>query len=103
MNRLKTTATLLLKLRTFADALDGAVARDRSGLEKHESILNSFGYYVDGVCDAFGFYFFVKGCELYLNGKPKHRLQSVLIVSAFGVNSVLVKLLHFTGNNNKEK
>lgn len=62
-----------LKFRTFADALDGVLARDYLGIKKHQSIVNSFGYYIDGIADAIGFLFFVLGVQIYLKKQSKFK------------------------------
>lgn len=57
---------LVFQLRTFFDALDGIVARERNGITKHISQVGTSGYFVDGVCDTIGFTAFLIRVWVYL-------------------------------------
>lgn len=62
-------AVFMFALRTWFDALDGLVARERRHMVQFVSLRDTSGYVVDGVADACGFTVFLIGCFLYLRKK----------------------------------
>lgn len=70
---------LVFQIRTFLDALDGIVARERRGITKHVSQVGTAGYIIDGTCDSIGFFVFVIGIWLYLRKSVPRQCKYVLI------------------------
>ncbi|XP_022661496.1 ceramide phosphoethanolamine synthase-like isoform X1 [Varroa jacobsoni] len=62
-------AIFMFCLRTWFDALDGLVARERQHIAAFVSLRDTSGYIVDGVADACGFSVFLIGCFFYLKRK----------------------------------
>ncbi|OQR75251.1 hypothetical protein BIW11_08543 [Tropilaelaps mercedesae] len=62
-------AILMFCVRTWFDALDGLVARERQHIAAFVSLRDTSGYVVDGVADACGFSVFLTGCFFYLKRK----------------------------------
>ncbi|XP_003747113.1 ceramide phosphoethanolamine synthase [Galendromus occidentalis] len=62
-------AVFMFCLRTWFDALDGTIARERRHMVQFVSLRNTSGYVVDGVADACGFSVFLIGCFFFLRRK----------------------------------
>ncbi|RWS21815.1 hypothetical protein B4U80_02540, partial [Leptotrombidium deliense] len=63
--------------RTFFDALDGIVARERLGIKNFVSLQSTSGFLVDATADTFGFSAFLFGCYIYLRRNiPKKRYNN---------------------------
>ena len=71
-------AVLFFQVRTFFDALDGIVARNRLGIFFHVSLVSTSGYFVDAVADTIGFTLVVLACYIFLERKTyanKHYIR----------------------------
>jgi len=66
---------LLFELRSMLDSYDGLVARARSGTKAMAQVSGSWGYWMDGICDAVGTCFFFVACWILLQRRQQHLRQ----------------------------
>lgn len=98
-------SVLMFQMRTWLDDLDGALARVRMGIETHESLENTSGYIVDGVCDAIGFAAYLFGCYILLiklnSSSKRDDCSDTRNISHF--DSTYVTLPHSENLNSKQQ
>ena len=86
-------AFVFFQLRNWLDDLDGVVARSRLGITHHVSLQNTFGYLVDGLCDAVGFVAIVWATYLYLKRSHYITYRQVKAAPADRPNHSRLRLL----------
>ena len=73
---------LLFQIRSWMDDLDGIVARKRMNVQGERSEIGTFGYFVDGICDAIGTVALFVGIYYHLRWNlPKHGYEKLQTVS----------------------
>ena len=70
-------AIVFFEIRTFFDALDGIIARNRMGIKIHLSLVNSSGYFVDAVADTIGFSLVILASYFFMHKTRTKRRISV--------------------------
>ncbi|XP_046405709.1 ceramide phosphoethanolamine synthase-like [Ischnura elegans] len=83
---------LLFEVRSYLDALDGAVARSRARHNMIHLDIGSAGFFVDGICDTFGSIALYVGILVYLTSN----LPSLGSRTKGGYSAVPLLLLPFS-------